>query len=158
MRPIIDFDNTWYSEETLVYKSRAEIVGGCVMQIVILFLFFLFLINNNYLFSIIVISPTYFLVKRIKQLIIERDLVQFTINSNGIQIKNEPIITWDNIQNERIIRIGKHRNPRYDFVFYDSKENKKIQLTTNTLSFGAHEILKSAQINRERFNRKINPI
>jgi hypothetical protein len=158
MRPIIDFDNTWYSQETLVYKSRSEIVGGCVMQIVIFFLFFLLLINNNYLFSIIVISPTYFLVKRIKQLIIERDVVQLTINSNGIQIKNEPIITWDIIQNERIIRIGRRKNPRYDFVFYNSKENKKIQLTTNTLSFGAHEILKSAQIHRERFNRKVNPI
>ncbi len=96
MRPIIDLNNLWYSEETLIYNSRLEIVAVFVIQIIIFLLFFFSLMSCNYLLSVIILSPTFFVVKKIKKLIIERNQVQLTINSNGIQIKNEKIISWDN--------------------------------------------------------------
>ena len=90
MRPIIDLNNTWSSEETVVYLSRFEIIGGCFIQILILVLFYFSIINNNYIFSILLLIPTYFLVKKIKKLFIERNEIQLTINSYGIKVKNEP--------------------------------------------------------------------
>ncbi|MFY7739602.1 MAG: hypothetical protein ACOVQC_03710 [Flavobacterium sp.] len=153
MRPIIDLNNTWSSEETVVYVSRFEIIGGCFIQILILVLFYFSIINNNYIVSILLLIPTYFLVKKIKKLFIERNEIQLIINSYGIKVKNEPIISWDNIENERIIRIGKRKNSRHDFLFYDKIQNKEMRFRTDILSFGFFELMKSAKIHRERFNR-----
>lgn len=157
MRPIIDLNNLWYSEETRIYNSRLEIVAVFIIQIVIFLLFFFSLMSCNYLLSIIILSPTFFLVKKIKKLIVERNQVQLTINSNGIQIKNEKIISWDNIKNERIVRIGNNKNSRHDFVFYNENQHKKMRFRTDLLNFDHDEIIKSVKIHRERFNRKTNP-
>jgi hypothetical protein len=154
MRPIIDLNNTWHSEETVVYVSRFEMAGACFIQIVILLLFYFSIINGNYIVSILLLIPTYFLVKKIKKLYLEIDEIQLTINSYGIKVKNEPIISWDNIENERIIRIGKRKKSRHDFVFFDQSQHKEIQFRTDILNFGCFELIDSAKIHRERFNRK----
>ncbi|WP_298138763.1 hypothetical protein [Flavobacterium sp.] len=154
MRPFIDLNNLWYSDETLVYYSRYEIVSACIFQIVIVLLFYFSLINNNYIVPTILLLPTYFLVKKIKQLYIERNVIQLTINSYGIKVKDEQITSWENIENERIIRIGKRKNSRHDFVFYDKSQHKKIQIRTDILNFGCFELLDSAKIHRERYNRR----
>lgn len=153
MRPIIDLNNTWSSEETVVYLSRFEIIGGGLIQILILVLFYFSIINNNYIFSILLLIPTYFLVKKIKKLFIERNEIQLTINSYGIKVKNEPIISWDNIENERIISFGKRKKTRHTFVFNDKIQNRERRFRTDILIFGFFELMKSAKIHRERFNR-----
>lgn len=157
MRPIIDLNNTWHSEETIVHLSRFEIFSACFFQILILLFVYFSLINSNYLASILFLIPTYFLIKKIIQFFNERNKIQLIINSFGIKVKDEPIISWDHIENERVIRIGKKNNSRHDFVFYDASQHKVIQIRTDVLNFGHFELIKSAKIHRERFNRKNNP-
>jgi hypothetical protein len=157
MRPIIDLNNLWYSEETLIYNSRF----GVVFRIIILIAIYVYgsylFYDKQYLFSLIVFALSYFLIKIIKDLIAEWNMVQLRINSEGIQIKNEPIISWYDIENEIIIEIIKDESIDYKFAFYDAKQHKPMLFEIDKLNLSHDELINSVKIHRERFNRKNNP-
>jgi hypothetical protein len=160
MRPIIDPDNLFYSEETRVYISRVTI-GFRIFMLVMGFGFSLYLLCvKEYLSALIVFAFSSFFIKEIKKLASEWEVVQMRINSHGIQIKKDPIITWDKIENERIVTLVLDTSDglsyQYDFAFYDSNIHATVQFSENKFNFSSQELLTSAKIHRQRFNRKNN--
>ncbi|MEO5777826.1 MAG: hypothetical protein ABIQ27_13050 [Flavobacterium sp.] len=157
MRPIIDTNNLFYSEETLVYTSRLMIVFR-VFILVMGFGFSIYLLcSKDYLSALIVFLLSCFFTKEIISLMGEWNIVQLRINSRGIQIKNEPIIAWDKIENERVITVVINekydRSYEYHFAFYDTSQHKPMQFNAHKLNFSAQELLSSAQIHRGRFKK-----
>ena len=85
----------------------------------------------------------------------ERKVILLRINSEGVSVRDGELISWDGIENERIeeIRTGEH-NIEHDFIFYDKKNNRQVKFRVEELSIGVHEIVKSFEIHRGRFNRR----
>ena len=85
----------------------------------------------------------------------ERNVVLLRINSEGVSVRNDDLISWDEIENERIdeVRTGDY-DIEHDFIFYDKKNNRQVKFRVEELSIGVHEIVKSFEIHRGRFNRR----
>ncbi|RZJ48649.1 MAG: hypothetical protein EOO44_20450 [Flavobacterium sp.] len=119
MRPLlIDVNNLSYSKETLIYYSRAKLALW-LMVIIGFSTFCIYLLTINKYLLALIISPfpvisgylQYKILKRINE-------VQFRINSEGIQFRNEDFISWNNIENERIVVEGEHKKSRRTFFIY----------------------------------------
>lgn len=158
MRPLIDLNNVWHSEQTLVYNSRFSIVTRIIGLILLFVLGIYLLVHKQYVISLIIPVPFYILFQTVRKLIAERDVVQLRINIEGIKVRNQPMISWDHIQNERIETIKNGDAPdEHDFVFYDSQNNKHFTFRVEKLNIGPYDLLKSTEIHRGRFNRRNNP-
>ncbi len=157
MRPILDTNNLWYSEETLVFNSRANLVFKVFISVLTLVFSIYLVFNSQYLFSLVVFGVDCYLMKGIMKLFAEKDEVQLRINSNGIQIKNEPLLAWDTIQGETITTIKAGRTSVHDFIFYDSNHQVTKKFRVEKFNIDHQELLKSTAIHRARFNRKNNP-
>jgi hypothetical protein len=160
MRPIIDPDNLLHSEETRVYISRGTI-GFRIFMLVLAFGFSLYLFCvKEYLSALIVFAFSCFFIKEIKKLASEWEVVQMRINSHGIQIKDEPIVTWDKIENERIVTVvldtSDGHSYQHDFAFYDANNHTTLQFSENKFNLSSQELLTSTKIHRQRFNNKKN--
>ena len=161
MRPIIDPDNLIHSEETKVYISRVSI-SLKVLLLVLAFGFSFYLAAvAQYLAALIIFGLSCYFIKQIKDVVKEWEVVQMRINSRGIQIKKEPIIPWDKIENERVITVvlNEHydRHYEYYFAFYDVNKNATIQFNSNKFNLSAAELLLCAKIHRGRFNQLNTP-
>lgn len=114
----------------------------------------------KYLVALIVFALSCFFSKEIKELLKEWEVVQMRINAKGIQIKKEPIIPWDKIENERVVTVvlneNYDRHYEYHFAFYDLSRNSTRQFNSNTFNLSAQELLTSAKIHRGRFDRMKN--
>lgn len=98
------------------------------------------------------------LIKSTLRLIAERNIIQLRITIEGIQVKEEPLIQWSDVENERIEKIIVDDGPDdHEFIFYDSNANQKHTFRVGKLNISEKELLKSAQMHRERFNKKGNP-
>ena len=155
MRPIIDPNNLVHSEETKVYISRSTI-GFKVFMLVLAFGFSLYLLwSKEYLSALIVFVISCFFIKVIKELLVEWEVVQMRINSQGIQIKNELIIPWNKIENERIvtivIRTGDGHSYQHNFAFYDAYKHTPMQFEENKFNLSSRELLTCFKIHRARF-------
>jgi hypothetical protein len=114
--------------------------------------------NELYLPGVVLLIISFFLIRSNIKFIKESKVVLLRINSEGVSVRNGELISWDKIKNERVeeIRTGEH-NIEHDFIFYDSKSNSQFKFRVEELSIGVHEIVKSFEIHRGRFNRnKLN--
>jgi uncharacterized membrane protein YbhN (UPF0104 family) len=159
MRPfIIDLNNLSYSKETLIYYSRA-IIGFRILIIIGLTTLCInaLTIKDGYILSLILFIITvciaynqYKFLKRINE-------VQFRINSKGIQYRNENLISWNNIENERVITEGNRRQTRRTFIiYYIISEDRIMKIDIAELSFYADELKHTLTIHRNRFIRESN--
>lgn len=158
MRPIIDLNNLWYSEETLVYNSRFSIIIKFI-GVIVLFGFGLYsLAYKQYLIALVFLFCFGLLFRNVIKSIAEKDIVQLRITAEGIRVKEGPLIKWEDIQDERMKRVViKGEGDDYDFIFYDSKNDKQHIFRVGKLNVDQQELLKSVTMHRERFNRKNNP-
>ncbi|MES2574926.1 MAG: hypothetical protein V4572_08280 [Bacteroidota bacterium] len=159
MRPIIDPNNLVHSEETRVYISRGTI-DFSILMLVLVFGFSLYLLYiKEYFSALIAFAFPCFFINKIKPLVAEWEVVQMRINSQGIQIKNELIIPWDKIENERIVQVISNETDGdyYEyFAFYDANNHRPMQFEESNFNLSPQELLLSAKIHRARFNSMKN--
>jgi len=155
MRPIVDLNNLSYSDETRVYYSRFNIICRFIIFIIIFIYCCYIFINESFLFGILLLMVLLFLIKSSMKFIKERNVVLLRINSEGVSVRNDDLISWDEIENERIdeVRTGDY-DVEHDFIFYDKKNNRQVKFRVEELNIGVHEIVKSFEIHRGRFNRR----
>ncbi len=156
MRPFIDLNNLSYSKETLIYKTRANILIGILIAIVL----FVWIISslNQHEFAIasiiffISLFPICYLIKAIKTI----DEIQFRINSKGIQYKKLALVPWSNIENERVDIELANQKDSYYFVYHIIEPNQIMRFNISNLSTNFLELQHTLTIHRNRFNRENN--
>lgn len=153
MRPIVDLNNQWYSEETVVYYSRLNTIFLLVFALILATAAFYFLFITQYILALIFLVGSIFLLNYLKHFLLEWNTIQLRINSNGIQVKDEPLISWSLIENERITSNKVGRNQIYYFKFYNSELHKSYEFKLDKYNYGFFELIKSVEIHRERFNK-----
>ncbi|QSW87696.1 hypothetical protein J0383_15560 [Flavobacterium endoglycinae] len=115
-------DDISVPEETVIYYSRTALLFLLIMYVGIILLGIYFIYEKNYfgvLFLGIGIYSIYIQIKKLRD-----KSPQITINAEGIKLKDENLVSWNNIQNDRIFT--KFR--RYSFANYFGFNNKQIEI------------------------------
>ncbi|TPG37865.1 hypothetical protein [Flavobacterium pectinovorum] len=157
MRSIIDANNLSYSKETLIYYSRSLIsLWICVLIGFAIGAICALQIKNGYFLSLFLLvfivfqgNEQFKLLKRINE-------VQFRINSKGIQYRDLPLVSWSNIENERIVTEGHRKSRRHFFVYYIISEDNKMKIDIEPLNVGIGDLEHTLTIHRNRFKRENN--
>ncbi|MEL1254865.1 hypothetical protein AAEO57_13825 [Flavobacterium sp. DGU38] len=156
MRPLIDENNLSYSKEFLIYYTRSAIFGRIFLVVGALAGFIYFYMQNQ----LIVVAFSFFLfifqipllIKSIKGI----DEIQFRINSKGIQYRNNSLIPWSNIENERAVWIdNENRNDDTTYFIYHIIEPSQImKFNLAGFSTDVSELSIALTIHRNRFKRE----
>lgn len=160
MRPFIDLSNLDYEGDTLIYYSRLYVL----ISIVVLFALVIgsiYVLNfeNGFIFSIILWFIVLFYGQKIFYRLQRINEIQFKINAKGIQFRNEDFITWDNIENAKVIseKTGDDGNVYY-FRYYISSENREIRTEIEPLNISSNELAVAIRIFTEKFNIEKNKV
>lgn len=160
MRPFIDLSNLDFNGDTLIYYSRLYVL----ISIVVLFALvigsiYALSIENGFIFSIILWFVVLFYEQKIFYRLQRMNEIQFKINSKGIQFRNENFITWDNIENARVISEKRgDEDIVYYFRYYIISENRVIQTEIEPLNISSNELALAIRIFTEKFNIEKNKI
>lgn len=160
MRPFIDLSNLDFNGDTLIYYSRLYVL----ISIVVLFALvigsiYALSIENGFIFSIILWFVVLFYGQKIFYRLQRMNEIQFKINSKGIQFRNENFITWDNIENARVISEKRgDEDIVYYFRYYIISENRVIQTEIEPLNISSNELALAIRIFTEKFNIEKNKI
>ena len=154
MRPFVELNNFYFADDTLVYYSRTYIF----ISFIIIFLcgigsVYCLRIENGFIISILFWAfilhqgfITFKLLKRINE-------VQFKINSKGIQFRNENLISWNDIENAKVISEGtNYKNRTYYFRYYIISENRIIKTDLESLNMGSSDLELAIRIYNSKFN------
>lgn len=97
-----------------------------------------------------------FLVYKALKLLKKVNEVQFRINSKGIQYKNEELVPWNNIENERVDTKFYGRSSTDFFIYYIIEPSQVMQFDLNELNTDASELSIALTIHRNRFKKENN--
>lgn len=160
MRPLIDKNNLNFSKDFLIYYTRGKILERILFLIGVLIGFIYFYTQNQIIVVLIFFCFFIFqiplLIKSIKKI----DEIQFKINSKGIQYKEDILIPWNNIENERAV--WEHSKNREDdkqyFIYYIIEPSQVMKFDLNELSTDASELSIVLTVQRNRFKKENNII
>jgi hypothetical protein len=153
MRPFIDLSNLDYNGDTLVYYSRMYLL----ISIVVIFLLiigsvYVLSIENGFIFSILLWFPIVIYSQNIFKRLKRINEVQFRINSKGIQFRSEDFVTWDNVENAKVICIRKQKSRLYYFRYYIISENRVIKMDLEPLNIGSNDLELAIRVFTDKFN------
>ena len=158
MRPLIDENNLSYSKEFLIYPTRGKILERVIFTIGSLIGLIYCYINNQLIIASILFCFFIFqiplLIKSIKRI----DEVQFRINSKGIQYRNNLLISWNNIENERTFskQNGHKKGTTEYFVYYIIDPGQIMKFNLSELSTDVSELSIVLKVQRSRYNSENN--
>lgn len=160
MRPLIDENNLNFSKDFLIYYTRGKILEKILFVIGALIGFIYFYTQNQIIVVLIFFCAFVFqiplLIKSIKKI----DEIQFRINSDGIQYRDNFLISWNNIENERAV--WEHSKNREDdrqyFIYYIIEPSQVMKFNLNELSTDASELSIVLAVQRNRFKKENNMI
>jgi hypothetical protein len=158
MRPFIDLNNQSFSKETLIYYSRGIILMRGLLLIGLAIVAIYYLKENQFIISLLILIISLFqipyLIKSLKRI----DEIQFRINSKGIQYRDENLVPWNNIENERVITEyiskGDDGTEYFTYCIIDLGQVMKVKIAE--LNFDAGELQHTLTIHRNRYKRENN--
>lgn len=158
MRPLIDENNLSYSKEFLIYHTRGTIFMSLLL-LVGSFVGFIYFYMQNQLLGVSLMFCLFvfqipLLIKSIKRI----DEIQFRINSKGIQYRNNSLIPWSNIENEKAV-YEDHDNRDNDtsyFTYQIIEPSQIMKFDLAGLSTDISELNIVLTIQRNRFKKENN--
>ena len=160
MRPLIDENNLSFSKEFLIYYTRGEILERILFVAGALIGFIYFYTQNQLIVVAVLFCLFVFqlplLIKAIKRI----DEIQFRINSKGIQYRDELLVPWSNIENERTFSVnnGPKRGSTEYFIYYIIEPSQIMKFNLNELSTDVSELSIVLTVQRNRFKKENNII
>lgn len=158
MRPLIDATNLSHSREFIIYYSRRAILGR-ILLIAGAFVGCIYFYMQNQLLGVSVLFCLFIfqiplLIKSIKTI----DEIQFRINSKGIQYKDNLLIPWSNIENEKAV--WEYKDDGDDgtqyFIYCIVEPSQIMKFDLAGLSTDISELNIVLTIQRNRFKKENN--
>lgn len=152
MRPYIDLNNLSYSKQTLIYYSRGKILSSVFMFLLGCVGMVYPLIKQDYEMILFcsILFVFYFGYKAYDQYLVI-DQVQLKLNSEGIQYRNEALISWDFIENISFYSIQKNDDSIDYFKYYCTNIDKIMVFEINELDIFRLDLEMSVRIHKNRF-------
>lgn len=159
MRPFIDLSNLDFNGDTLIYYSRLYVtISIVVLFALVIGSIYTLKIENGFIFSLLLLGLIFHYCQIIFKILKRIDEVQFRINSKGIQFRNEDFITWDNIENVKVICIRRQKSRSYYFRYYIISENREIKMDLEYLNIGSNDLELAIKVFTEKFSIEKNKI
>lgn len=160
MRPIIDISNLDYNGDTLIYYSRFYLlISILALLAVTIGSIYILSVEGGFVFSILLWFAMLFYGQKIFYRLQKINEIQFKINSKGIQFRNENFITWDKIENAKVISEKSGDDVCiYYFRYYIITENREIKTEIEPLNISSNGIELALRIFIEKFNYEKNKI
>lgn len=79
------------------------------------------------------------------------DQLQLKLNSEGIQYRNEPLVSWDCIENCSFYAIQNNDTTIDYFKYYCTDSNRIMIFEINELNIGRQDLEMSVRIHKNRF-------
>lgn len=130
--------------ETIIFYSKTSLVFLLVISLGMISIGTYFLLEKDYIMSFLVLVGLYLGYDQIKKL--RDNNPQITINTKGIKLKNEKMIPWNKISDERVFTQKGGRNSTNYLAFND----EMIDIGELTVKF--EELEKLLQVYRVRFD------
>lgn len=141
-------DDISVPKETVIYYSRITIIFLLIIYIALNFLGIYFLNKKEYLGLLFLGSGLYLTYHQIKKL---RDKSpQISINSEGIKLKDEKLVKWKNIHNDRVFTESKGKYSTTYLAF----NNEMIDI--GELDIKNQELEKLLHVYRVRFENNFS--
>ena len=156
MRPFIDLNNLSYSKETLIYYSRLSLIFKIIFLIGCAAVGIYILKKDDFSISLILFAISLFQIYELHNSLKRINEIQFRINSKGIQYRDENLISWNNIENERIITEGKGDNTTEYFIYFIIDKAQIMKTDIAPLNVGISDLQHTLTIHRNRFKRENN--
>lgn len=160
MRPLIDENNLSFSKEFLIYYTRGEILQR-ILFIVGALIGFVYFYTQNQLIIVAALFCFFvfqlpLLIKAIKKI----DEIQFRINSKGIQYRDDLLVPWSNIENERAVweHSVNRDNDNQFFIYYIIEPSQVMKFDLEELSTDVSELSIALTVHRNRFKKENNII
>lgn len=161
----IEYDENTLSHEVVIKYSRSgRIIAISIYSIfVILGIFFLscIIIKFNFMTMFILTLLATFIIYFIVKIILEIkkiSKIMIYINGKGIQIEDNPIYLWNEIQLEKIIvkhlisRESKHDyKPEVNYLYF-FHNNEKIEINIDDFDITDYQLAQVLKIFRARYN------
>jgi len=160
MRPLIDENNLSYSKEFRIYYTRGTIFMSLLLLVVAFVGFIYFYMQNQLLGFSMLFCLFIFLIPLLIKSIKKIDEIQFRINSKGIQYRNNSLIPWSNIENEKAVydHLDNRDSDTSYFIYHIIEPSQIMKFDLAGLSTDASELSIALTIHRNRFKRENNII
>ncbi|WP_395049171.1 hypothetical protein [Flavobacterium sp.] len=139
-------DDISVPKETIIYYSRNTIAFLLFLYLAISVLGAYFLLEKEYIGLLFFGFGLYLSYNQIKKL--REKSPQIIINDKGIILKNENLITWDSIYNDRVYSQSNGKSSTNYFAFNDE------EISINDLGTTFSELEKLLHVYRVRFEKK----
>ncbi|OXA71164.1 hypothetical protein B0A67_12925 [Flavobacterium aquidurense] len=133
-------------KETIIFYSKTSLVFLLVISIGMISIGVYFLLKKDYYMSILIVMGLYLCYDQIKKL--RDNNPQITINAKGIKLKNEKMVSWNKIYDERVFTQKGGRNSTNYLAFND----EMVDIGDLTIKF--EELEKLLQVYRVRFENQ----
>lgn len=134
----------------MIFLWICILIGACIGAIYFL------QVKSGYFLSLFLLVFIVFQGKEQFKLLRRINEVQFRINSKGIQYRDETLVPWSNIENERVVTEGRTKARRYFFIYYIIDQNQLMKVDIEELNVGMGDIQHTLTIHRNRYKRENN--
>jgi hypothetical protein len=111
-------------------------------------------VNHDFAILFFLVPIIFFIIYRPIKLLKKINEVQFRINSKGIQYQNENLVSWGNIENERVETEVSGRHHTCFFVYYITDQDKFVKHNIADFNTDLGELSHTLKIQRNRYIRE----
>ncbi|WP_316635743.1 hypothetical protein [uncultured Flavobacterium sp.] len=138
-------DDLSVPKETIIFYSKTTLVFLLSFNLVVFSIGIYFLLKQEYLVSILFLIGIYLAYNQIKKL--RDNEPQIIINHKGIKLKNNKLISWSKIHNDRVFNRTRGKNSTNYLAF----NNEEIEIENLTIKF--EELENLLHVYRVRFEK-----
>jgi hypothetical protein len=141
-------DDPAVPKETLIFYSKTTLLFLLAISFGIIALGIYFLLDENYLFLILIIIGLYLVYDQLSKL--KDTEPQIIINDKGIKLKNEKLVSWRKIHNDEVFAKSNGKSSTNYLAF----NNEMIDIDELTIKM--KDLEKLLHVYRARFENKKN--
>jgi hypothetical protein len=158
-RRIVFLNENTISEELIIYFEKPSLIkkiiylGVILMYIGMIIHLYYFPNKEQWMYIVIIAFSFMFFNEYVK---LTDGKPNLTLSNKGIKFKNEILLKWQNIYNEKFYNGSKDNSARYlKFYYLDEVNNRKYKYDENIdgLEIHSKDIETAFYIYKERFNR-----
>ncbi|MDI9311800.1 MAG: hypothetical protein QM535_16430 [Limnohabitans sp.] len=137
-----DLSDAYSTEEVVVYNSVATLVFKVVFSLLFFICtIYIFQKDGNWIFGIIFLVLSLIFGRDTFVYFTNINKVQLTINVKGVQYKDNELVEWRFVKNERIKRKRSGKTNISSLVYYIENQDKIIELNLENVSISEEDLI-----------------
>ncbi len=154
-------DDPTVPDETVIYYSRAKLIFQVSIFVFLLGLMTFAIIRAGseapavYLLGLLILPLLLFIIYlRAKEL--RNTSPQIILNASGIQIEDQPLASWKNINDEQIVKVVSGKSAT-TYLQFNKSSGEQVRKDIDDLAISRKKLAKLLSVYRARYEAKQSP-